>query len=116
MTDLMPIKQYDYHFSGGDPHEYKIDENGESFPESNVIPLAPWECFHGPMQCTRCFIVITVVIPLKNKREADKIFHWDGGGQGSPFPNSLNGEKCPNCLRKTLRYCHIEGYYDADSI
>lgn len=82
----------------------------DKFSENNVESIFGW--WHGPMACDTCEIVISVVLPLRSSEEASDADVWWQEARKNLFPSSLEGERCPECDEKTLRYHHIEGWYD----
>lgn len=106
MTDAYSGRVFSYSRRGQLPEDVT-----DKYSENNVESIFSW--WDGTMACDECEIAIATVIPIASAAERDATnAWWQADTHESLFPASLNGELCPKCEKPTLRYYHIEGWYD----
>lgn len=90
--------------------ELPVDPKGKDLPRLTEPLFGVW---HGPMSCEDCELIFSTVIPLMSPEEClDVDAWWSSGARMNLFPRALNGELCPRCENPSLRYHHLEGWYD----
>lgn len=90
--------------------ELPVDPKGSDLPRMTEPLFGAW---HGPMCCEYCELVFSTVIPVMSREEClDVDAWWSSGARRNLFPRTIEGELCPKCEKPTLRYYHLDGWYD----